>query len=278
MTEHQLNIAVLTSRAAGIELAAELQHLPELGSLTIVTTSLAPGRSWPRKLRTILRHQGVPGLWAALRNRVRRPSGANQKASLAALIAERCPSARHLHCHDLHAPASLARLRELAPDLGVVFATYKLRPEVFRIPRLGCVNLHLGRAPEFRGSSPGFYEMLEGVPQVGVTIHRVSEQLDGGAILLQEVFPIDLAPPGDPVDYLQQYQSQVLVPNGMRLMAQAVRQIARGTQVETPQQPGRPPRRRATYVQQQELRRRVALRRIRPPSPASPHTIDIPTS
>src|SRR5690349_21610091 len=115
MTEHQLNIAVLTSRAAGIELAAELQHLPELGSLTIVTTSLAPGRSLPRKLRTILRHQGVPGLWAALRNRVRRPSGANQKASLAARIAERCPSARHLHCHDLHAPASLARLRELAP-------------------------------------------------------------------------------------------------------------------------------------------------------------------
>ena len=120
--------------------------------------------------------------------------------------------------------------------------------------------------------------MLEGVPEVGDFIHRVSEQLDAGAILLQETLPLDLAPAGDPMDYLDPYQAEVLIPNGMRLMGQAVRQIAQGTEVEIPQRPGPPARRRATYLQQQELRRRVASRRSRPPRHPSPHTIDIPTS
>jgi methionyl-tRNA formyltransferase len=120
--------------------------------------------------------------------------------------------------------------------------------------------------------------MLEGVPDVGVTVHRVSEQLDAGAVLLQETFPLDLAPRGDPMDYLYRYQAEVLIPNGIRLMGQAVRQIAQGTQVESPQPPGPPARRRATYRQQQELRRLVALRRSRPSRHPSPHTIDIPTS
>jgi methionyl-tRNA formyltransferase len=171
-----------------------------------------------------------------------------------------CPACS-IHCDDLHTPSSIARLRELAPDLGIVFATYPLRPELFTIPRLGCLNLHLGRAPEFRGSSPGFYEMLEGVPEVGVTIHRVSEGLDAGPILLQEVFPLDLAPQEDPISYLQQYQAEILIPNGIRLMARAVERMAQGTAEERSQPAGHRPRRRASHRLKQELRRLVAARR-----------------
>ena len=82
----------------------------------------------------------------------------------------------------------------MAPDLGVVVGAPILRTELFSLPRLGCINLHLGAAPEFRGSSPGFYELLEGVAEVGVTVHRVTDTLDGGNILLQERFPLDIAP------------------------------------------------------------------------------------
>ena len=151
------------------------------------------------------------------------------------MVARRCPGATHIHCDDLHAPESLARLQALAPDLGIVFATYRLRRVLFGIPRMGCLNLHLGRAPEFRGSSPGFYEMLEGVPEVGVTVHRVSEHLDGGPILLQEVFPLDIAPPGDPMDYLKRYQAEMLVPHGIRMMVRAVERVARGVNEERAQ-------------------------------------------
>ncbi len=150
----------------------------------------------------------------------------------------------------------------MAPDLGVVVGTHVLHRDLFAIPRLGCVNLHLGAAPEFRGSSPAFYEMLEGVPEAGVTIHRVTEALDGGNILLQERFPLDIAPGIDPLQYLRRYLAEVLAPNGVRMMAAAVAAIAGGSQVETVQDPSRArTNRRATYALKQELRRRVAGRR-----------------
>lgn len=259
---HRLDVVVLTSAALGVELAAALTRLSEVQSMTVVTTRVLPGqRGWWEKLSNILRHDGPAGLIQAAVRRIRNGFRRGEEV-LAQTVTFRCPGVRHLHCDDLHAPESLALLRSLAPDLGVVFAAYRLKPEVFTIPRLGCLNLHLGHAPEFRGSSPAFYEMLEGVPAVGVTIHRVSNRLDGGPIIAQESFPIDLAPKEDPVSYLRRYQAEVLVPNGMRLMAEAIRQLAHGQVEERIQPPGSAPsRRRATYELKRELRRRVARRR-----------------
>jgi methionyl-tRNA formyltransferase len=261
-TPGSLDLVVLTSSAMGVDLAAALGHLGEVRSLTVVTTRImATRRGWWGKLRGIYHHDGPVGVFRAAAGRISRRLRTIEQ-TVAETVALRCPGAKHFHCDDLHAPESLALLQSLAPDLGVVFAAYRLRPEVFTIPRLGCLNLHLGRAPEFRGSSPAFYEMLEGVPSVGVTIHRITEGLDAGPIIAQESFPIDLAPEEDPVAYVQRYQAEVLVPNGKRLMAEAVRGFARGQVEERPQPAGgRRARRRASYQLKRELRRRVMRRR-----------------
>ena len=104
--------------------------------------------------------------------------------------------------------------------------------------------------------------MLEGIPTVGVTIHRIDEGLDSGPIVIQESFPVDLAPREDPIAYLRRYQTDVLVPNGIRMMADAVRAAARGSLMERPQPAAlRPARRRATYRLKRALRRQVAWRR-----------------
>lgn len=254
---------VLTSASMGVELAASLLQLEEVDSMTIVTTRVMRGRrSLWEKLRGILHHEGPVGTAQAAVGSVIRLLGGGQ--SLAEVVALRCPGVAHLYCDDVHDPGSLALLRQLAPDLGVVFAAYRLNPEVFNIPRLGCLNLHLGHAPRFRGSSPAFYEMLEGEPTVGVTVHRVSEALDAGPIVAQESFPLDLVPEGDPLAYLRRYQAEVLIPNGVRLMAEAVQRFARG-ELDARLQPegGTPVRKRATYRLKRELRRRVLRRRER---------------
>ena len=255
-----LNVVVLTSSFMGVELAASLSRLSEVRSMTVVTTRVMRGkRNLWEKLRGIHHHDGPAGV---LRAAIKRITERWRGQTIAQAVATRCPDARHLHCEDLHSPESLALLDGIGADLGVVFAAYRLRPSVFTIPRLGCLNLHLGHAPEFRGSSPAFYEMLEGVPTVGVTVHRITEGLDAGPILAQESFPIALAPEEDPVAYLSRYQVDVLIPNGLRLMAQAVQAVARGQIHEHPQsQTGRPTRRRATYALKRELRRRVTQRR-----------------
>jgi folate-dependent phosphoribosylglycinamide formyltransferase PurN len=257
-----LSLVVITSAGMGVELAGKLALLREVRSLTVVTTRVMPGTRTPwQKLRGIYQADGLAGLLRSAASRVR-PWEGSTAGNLARRVAQRCPGARHLHFDDLHAPESLAVLASLAPDLGVVFAAYRLKPSVFSIPRLGCLNLHLGLAPEFRGSSPAFYEMLEGVPTVGVTVHRIDERLDSGPIIMQESFPIDLAPREDPIAYLRRYQTEVLIPNGIRMMADAVRAAARGSLTERPQRPAlRAPRRRATYRLKRALRRQVAWRR-----------------
>ncbi|MGH7527812.1 MAG: formyltransferase family protein, partial [Gemmatimonadales bacterium] len=259
----RLDVVVLTSGMIGVEVAARLAGHPAVATVSLITAPAVPGgdRLFP-KLRRIHRYDGTQGLVHAAVKRLARLLYLIPRFRLADAIAGRCPGVRHLHFSDFHDRACLEHLRASAPHLGVVADTYRLLPAVFSIPRMGCVNLHLGKLPEFRGASPGFYELLEGVDEVGVTIHRVTGALDGGSILRQETFPLDLGPEGDPLEYLRRYQAEVLVANGARMMAETVAGLARGDQGEQPQAPSRArPRRRATWARKRELRRVVAQRR-----------------
>jgi hypothetical protein len=257
-----LDVVLFTSNPLGLEVAAAVAALAEVRSLHVVTTSLPRPRTALERVKKTYRFAGPPGLIAATRARLPRPFSTAPAPRLADEVARRIPSAVHLHYPDLHAPECLSCLRSLRPDLGLVFACYLLRRTLFAIPRLGTLNLHLGRPPEFRGSSPGFYELLAGVPEIGVTVHRVDDGLDSGPILLQRSYPLDVAPPGDPMRFLGRLQREVLVPAGAAMMAEAVRLEARGEAVEVPQASGGGrPRPRATWAQQRELRRVVAVRR-----------------
>ena len=260
--ERGLDVVLFTSNLMGVEVAAAVAALVEVRTLHLVTTSLPRPRTVLDRARKTYRYYGPAGLLASVRARLPGPLAPAPVPRLADEIARRVPSAVHIHYADLHAPECVAHMRALRPDLGIVFACYLLRRSLFAIPRLGTLNLHLGKAPEFRGSSPGFYELLAGVPEVGVTVHRVDDGLDSGPILLQRTFPLDPAPAGDPLCYLARLQRDVLVPAGAALMAEAVRLEARGETVARPQpSAGGRPRRRATWAQQRALRKVVARRR-----------------
>jgi methionyl-tRNA formyltransferase len=257
-----LHVVLFTSNRLGVEVAAAVAGLEEVRLLHVVTTSLPRPTTVLERARKTYRYFGPAGVLAAVRSRLPRPLAPAPAPGLADELARRLPSAIHLHYPDLHASDCLAHLRSLRPDLGIVFACYRLRKSLYSIPRLGTLNLHLGKAPEFRGSSPGFYELLAGVPEVGVTVHRVDDGLDSGPILIQRTLPLDPVPTGDPLQYLASLQREVLVPAGAALMAEAVRLEARGAAIEMPQPPtGFRPRRRATWTQQRELRQVVSDRR-----------------
>ena len=259
----RLDLVLFTSNLLGLEVAAAVCELPEVRSLHVVTTRLPRPRTVFERAKKTYRYFGPPGLVAATRAHLPRPLGLPPAPQLVAEVSRRVPSAGHLHFADLHSPESLAAVRALRPDLGLVFGCYRLERRLFDIPRLGTINLHLGKSPDFRGSSPGFYELVAGVPEVGVTVHRVDDGLDSGPILLQRTFPLDVAPAGDPLRYLGMLQREVLIPAGTAMMAQAVRLEARGESVAMPQGSAGPrPRRRATWRQQRELRRIVEGRRL----------------
>jgi len=47
----------------------------------------------------------------------------------------------------------------------------------------GVYNIHFGKLPEFRGPSPVFWQLKKGVPELTITIHELSDKLDGGTIV-----------------------------------------------------------------------------------------------
>ena len=66
-----------------------------------------------------------------------------------------------------------------------------LKPELFSLPRLGCINIHKRKVPDYRGGGPvGLWELLDGEREIGVTVHEVTAELDAGAIVNRAVVPI----------------------------------------------------------------------------------------
>ncbi|MBI3495448.1 methionyl-tRNA formyltransferase [Candidatus Berkelbacteria bacterium] len=72
-------------------------------------------------------------------------------------------------------------------DLLVVASYGKiLKPEEYNKPKYGTVVAHPSLLPQYRGSSPVQYTLLNGDKITGVTIIQIDELVDHGAILAQK--------------------------------------------------------------------------------------------
>ncbi len=107
----------------------------------------------------------------------------------------------------------LARIRALAPDVGVVVAYgHVLPPQLLALPRHGMINVHPSLLPALRGAAPVEWAILNGLEQTGVTIMQMEAGLDSGPILLQ--IPHDIDPEvtgGELSEHLSEMGAQALV-------------------------------------------------------------------
>ncbi len=88
-------------------------------------------------------------------------------------------------------PSFLRMFRDLAPDLVIVAAFGQILPqEIILTPKLGCINIHPSLLPKYRGAAPINWALIRGEEKTGVSIMRMDEGVDSGAILLQEETPI----------------------------------------------------------------------------------------
>jgi methionyl-tRNA formyltransferase len=81
----------------------------------------------------------------------------------------------------------LASIAALSPDAGIVVAYGKILPaNLLVIPRHGFINVHASILPKYRGAAPIQRAIEHGETKTGVTIMRVDEELDHGAMLAIE--------------------------------------------------------------------------------------------
>jgi hypothetical protein len=84
----------------------------------------------------------------------------------------------------LKEPAVIAAAKAFAPDLILsVRFSFRLQPEFLAEARLGAINVHPGRLPDYAGLYPHFYSMLAGEPSLGCTVHQIDEGIDSGPVL-----------------------------------------------------------------------------------------------
>jgi methionyl-tRNA formyltransferase len=91
----------------------------------------------------------------------------------------------------LRGNAIRAELAALGADVFVVAAYGAiLPPDILSLPPHGSLNVHASLLPEYRGAAPVTRAILDGKRESGVTIMRMDEGLDTGAICLQMPEPV----------------------------------------------------------------------------------------
>jgi formyltetrahydrofolate deformylase len=94
---------------------------------------------------------------------------------------------------DAHFDWLLNRLRFYAPDLVVLARYMRILPQrVIDAYRHKIINIHPSLLPYFPGAAPYKQAYESGVRVHGCTAHFVTEQLDEGPVILQDVFHINV--------------------------------------------------------------------------------------
>ena len=129
---------------------------------------------------------------------------------------------------NLNSTNAIRVLGECGADLGIVLGTRILKASTFGVPRLGCINLHKGKVPEYRGMPPGFWELYDGASSASVTVHFIDKGLDTGDIVATG--SVSILKTETPESLLEKLHAE-----GSRTLASAVALIRDGKATPQPQ-------------------------------------------
>jgi len=114
-------------------------------------------------------------------------------------------------------------------DAAVVVAYGLILPKpVLDAPKLGCFNVHASLLPRWRGAAPINRAVMAGDAESGVTIMKMDEGLDTGAMAMVERTPIAM-------DMTAGDLHDLLAPLGADLMTRALAAAERASLTLTPQ-------------------------------------------
>lgn len=121
-------------------------------------------------------------------------------------------------------------LASYRPDIIIVVAYGRiLPPEILKLPKYGCLNIHASLLPKWRGASPIQHAILNGDKTTGVTIMQLDEGMDTGPIVAQQ--DIDIL---DDDDYVS-ISNMLSVIGGEQLIQSLARIEEEGAVHSTPQ-------------------------------------------
>lgn len=143
-------------------------------------------------------------------------------------------------------------INSLKPDIIFVCTLNQIvQKEILDIPRHGCINIHAGLLPRYRGPASNFWVLFNGEEKTGITFHYMTEGVDDGDIILQKELRIL---PDDTEDMLDIRLAKL----GSESICEVIKQIGNGTFKRRPQS-----EQQASYFRQPNSRQRKKLTKIR---------------
>lgn len=84
------------------------------------------------------------------------------------------------------------QIEKTSKDLGVVVSFGKIIPEsILNIFEKGIINVHPSLLPKYRGPNPIRWQILNGEKKSGITIIKLTKEVDAGPILIQKEIPVE---------------------------------------------------------------------------------------
>ena len=132
---------------------------------------------------------------------------------------------------NFRADETVEELAGLKPDICAVVAYGRILPQrVLDIPTMGCVNIHASLLPQYRGSAPYQWAVLDGLTETGVSAQHMVWEMDAGDVIDVEKTPIgENETAGEVLDKLA-----VL---GAKLLSRVLSRFASGPVAGIPQDP-----------------------------------------
>ena len=150
---------------------------------------------------------------AAVYTQPPRPAGRGKKLQPSPI--QREAEIRHLEVRSpvsLKSPEEQAKFAELEADLAVVAAYGLILPQpILDAPRLGCLNVHAGLLPRWRGAAPVQRAILAGDAQTGITLMQMEAGLDTGPMLAIARVQVDGKTAGELTAELAEIGAQLMV-------------------------------------------------------------------
>ncbi len=121
------------------------------------------------------------------------------------------------------------KLKEIGPDIIFVCTLNQiLKKEIIAIPKYGCINIHAGLLPKYRGPASNFWVLYNKEEETGVTFHYIDQGIDTGDILAQRRLKIS---PEDTEESLDKRLSQA----GSEIILDVLEAIENNTMQPRPQ-------------------------------------------
>ena len=121
-------------------------------------------------------------------------------------------------------------VKEVAIANGIPVFQPVLPQKVLDVPTKGCINIHASILPQYRGSAPYQWAVLDGLKETGVTAQHMVLQMDAGDVI--DVAKTPIGPNETAGELLDR-----LAVLGAELLSNTLTKFAEGTLTSYPQDP-----------------------------------------